>query len=129
MIILPYIHKLSVVNNMSVHTFTILTIGGIELWTEDIEDIENEDMKEILKQNDIYIESIHKMGDVYLCKVDLHKTKITDFYKWNEITDSSMFCWRILYTIGDNHNWLTHPTEYMSGYLYKDICNMIVNTL
>jgi len=124
MILLPYIHKTSVVNNMSVHTFTILTVGGKELWEDDIKDAS---VKEILEQNDIFTESIEKVDDIYLCKV-AQKTKLTDFYKWNEITDSSTFCWRTLYTFGDNHDWLPHPTEYMSGYLYKDICNMVSNT-
>ena len=124
MILLPYIHKTSVVNTMTVHTFMILTVGGIELWEDDVKDLQ--DTKEILEQNDIFTDSVKKVGDVYLCKVDSQKTKLTDFYKWNEITDTSTFCWRTLYTFGDNHNWLPHPTEYMSGYLYKDICNMVI---
>ena len=123
MILLPYIHKTSVVNTMIIHTFTILTIGGVELWEDDNMDLE---VKEILEQNDIFTDSVKKLGDVYLCKVDPQKTKLTDFYKWNEITDTSTFCWRTLYTFGDNHNWLPHPAESMSGYLYKDICSMII---
>jgi len=119
MFILPYIHKKTTINTITVNSYTILTIGGKELWQEDSNHI-----KQIIEENDIYTDSIIKKDNIYICKVNQEKTNISDFYKWNEITDSK-FCWRTLYTFGENQLWLPHPHETMSGYSYQTLCELI----
>jgi len=118
MVILPYLHKITVVNNITVHSFTILTIGGTELWEEEYS-------KEILEENEIIVTSIVHKADICLCKVDSEKTKMDDFYKWEEITTSDTFCWRTFYTFGNEQNWLPHPNEYIGIYSYQDLCSII----
>jgi hypothetical protein len=131
MILLPYIHKVKTVNNIIVHAYIFLTIGGTELWVEDSTDSTDskdstdstESVKSILEENEIYTDSVQKKNGIYLCNVS-KKTKLTDFYKWNEITDDR-FCWRTFYTFGENQRWLPQPQEYISGYSYQELCQMI----
>jgi len=125
MILLPYIHRVSVRNNITVHSYIILTIGGIELWNEECTTIS--DVESYLTMNDLYTESIQIHDNVCLCLIDREKTRITDFYNWNEITDSDTFCWRTLYTFGKDQNWLPHPNESIGGYSYQKLCDMINN--
>jgi len=127
MIIIPYIHTTKMINMIPVHSYTILTIGGIQLWEEQSIESPNQ----LLEANDLYTESIQKHGDIYLCSIDLRKTKIADFYTWNEIaeTDTDLFCWRTLYTFGDRQNWLPHPDKWIGEYSYQIICDMITNNI
>jgi len=122
MFILPYIHKQTTVNQMTIDSFTILTIGGTILWNT--EETTSQSVKQLLTENDIVIHSLQKQKHIFLCKVDTEKTNMADFYKWNEVTDST-FCWRTLYTFGQNQQWLPHPTEYISDYTYEEICTML----
>jgi hypothetical protein len=117
MIILPFMHKQTVVNHITVHAFTILTVGGVELWEE-------EDTT-VLEENGIFTESITQTEDIKLCRVDTQKTKMSEFYKWEEITDQETFCWRTLYTFGDQQNWLPHPEESIGRLSYHDICRIL----
>ena len=78
MIILPYIHKTNTVNRIVVHSYTILTIGGVQLWEESA----IESIVDLLEANDLYADSIQKHNDIYLCSIDLQKTHIAEFYKW-----------------------------------------------
>jgi hypothetical protein len=122
MILLPYVHAVKMVNFIPVHSYTILTIGGKQLWTEDtLED----SVEQILINNDLYVDSIKQHGDVYLCRINIAKTNMTDFYKWNEITDPDTFCWRTLYTFGEQQNWLPHPNNKIGTLSYQTICTLI----
>ena len=38
MILLPYVHTITSVNQIPVHSYMILTIGGKQLWKEDLEE-------------------------------------------------------------------------------------------
>lgn len=127
MIILPYIHKTNTVNRIVVHSYTILTIGGVQLWEESA----IESIVDLLEANDLYADSIQKYNDIYLCSIDLQKTHIAEFYKWSEITetDTETFCWRTLFTFGEQQNWLPHPDEVIGGYSYQAICDMITNNI
>jgi hypothetical protein len=107
---------------MTIDSFTILTIGGTMLWNT--EETTSQSVKQLLAENDIAIHSLQKQKQIFLCKVDTEKTNMADFYKWNEVTDST-FCWRTLYTFGQNQRWLPHPTEYISDYTYEEICTML----
>ena len=124
MILLPYIHKVTTVNNITVNSYTILTIGGTTLW-EEIDDVKELSIEDILQQNDIFTDSIKKITDVYLCSVNSNKTSVTDFYKWSEIPNTDTFCWRTLYTFGANNAWLPHPNECIGQYTYESICQML----
>lgn len=127
MIILPYIHKTNTVNRIVVHSYTILTIGGVQLWEEST----IESIVDLLEANDLYADSIQKYNDIYLCSIDLQKTNIAEFYKWSEITetDTETFCWRTLFTFGEKQNWLPHPDEVIGEYSYQAICDMIINNI
>jgi hypothetical protein len=127
MFLLPYIHKVTTVNNITVNSYTILTIGGTKLWEEtDTKELTKElYVKDILQQNDIFTESIEKKTDIYLCSVDINKTSVTDFYKWSEIPNADTFCWRTLYTFGANNAWLPYPNECIGTYTCESICQLL----
>ena len=129
MILLPYVHTIKHVNQIPVHSYMILTIGGKQLWIEDlnrsIEDLKEDQVEQILINNDLYVDSIKQHGDVCLCHINTEKTKMADFYKWSEITDPDTFCWRTLYTFGEQQNWLPHPTNKIGTLSYQTICTLI----
>ena len=122
MFILPYIHKQTTVNHMTIDAFTILTIGGTMLWNIDETTLQH--IEQTLAENDMYAHSVEKQNNLFLCKVDTEKTNMSDFYKCNEVTDSTV-CWRTLYTFGQNQQWLPHPKECISDYSYEQICTML----
>ena len=126
MILLPYVHTITSVNQIPVHSYMILTIGGKQLWKEDLEEDSVEDsVEQILVHNDLYVDSIKHQGDVCLCRINTEKTKMADFYKWSEITDPDIFCWRTLYTFGEQQNWLPHPFIKIGTLSYQTICTLI----
>ena len=129
MILLPYVHTITSVNQIPVHSYMILTIGGKQLWKEDLEedleDLKEDSVEEILVHNDLYVDSIKHQGDVCLCRINTEKTKMADFYKWSEITDPDIFCWRTLYTFGEQQNWLPHPFIKIGTLSYQTICTLI----
>ena len=133
MILLPYVHTITYVNQIPVHSYMILTIGGKQLWIEDLnrsiedlkEDLKENPVEQILVHNDLYVDSITHHGDVCLCRINTEKTKMADFYKWSEITDPDTFCWRTLYTFGEQQNWLPHPTNKIGTLSYQTICTLI----
>ena len=126
MILLPYLHTITSVNQIPVHSYMILTIGGKQLWKEDLEEDLVEDLVEqILVNNDLYVDSIKQYDDVCLCRINTEKTKMADFYKWSEITDPDIFCWRTLYTFGEQQNWLPHPFIKIGTLSYQTICTLI----
>lgn len=137
MILLPYVHTIKHVNQIPVHSYMILTIGGKQLWIEDLdrsiedlkedleEDLKEDQVEQILINNDLYVDAIKHHGDVCLCRINTEKTKMADFYKWSEITDPDTFCWRTLYTFGEQQNWLPHPTNKIGTLSYQTICTLI----
>jgi hypothetical protein len=134
MFIVPFTHNIvkQKQNNINIHTIKILTIGGIQLWEENSKlNIDND----ILIPNDIFrIGDIIKLGkNIKLCKVDTSKTKMNDYFKWEEINinDKDTFCWRTYIQIIDNnnHNWLNIPdNETFGRVLLRDIFDAIINT-
>ena len=129
MILLPYVHTIKSVNQISVHSYTILTIGGRALWTEDLKEDLDGSVEQTLINNELFTDLIEYRDNVCLCRIDTDKTRMTDFYKWNEITDDETFCWRTLYTFGEKQNWLPHPTGTIGDISYQSICNMIYNSV
>jgi len=130
MLILPFIHNKVNQNNIEIHSIKVLTVGGREIWEENNK--LNLD-KDILNSNDIYRIGLPIKFDkqLQLCEVDITKTNINDFYKWDEIDyeDREMFCWRTyIYLNGDgNTNWLEIPVSEMLGkYYIKDLVDKIM---
>jgi hypothetical protein len=130
MFILPFTHTITKQNNFEVITIKLLTIGGKQLWKE--KSTLHLD-RDILNPNDIYRKGNQlKIGkSLHLCEVDLERTNISDFYKWDEldINDSETFCWKsYVYLAGNNgDSWLTIPSDEKLGkYSIKDIINTIV---
>ena len=121
MILVPYIHTSTMVNGIHVQSYMIMTIGGTDLWTED----DTENPEHILAANDLYATSIVNHDNVYLCRIDQTKTMIESFYKWNEVNDMTVFCWRTLYTFGEHQDWLPHPCQTIGAYSYQELCEMI----
>ena len=113
MIIIPFTHRTKVLSNMTIHIFRILTIGGTTLWKEE----DSLDLhQDILHPNGIYLDGAPILwNNAYLCKVDINKTEMNDFYNWEEISkNSDLFCWRTFYTFGDTNKhcrWMEMPQE------------------
>jgi hypothetical protein len=120
MFIIPFTYLKSTITShqINVHRFIILTIGGKQLWTENDS---LDPLRDILHPNDIYLEkSPIKYKNYYLCQVDITKTNLNDFYKWEEIEleDKDCFCWRTFYTFGnelDLSSWLPIPKNESIG--------------
>jgi hypothetical protein len=131
MIILPFIHKVINNNNtFKVNVIKFLTIGGYTLWEEkSLLSIDNDILNpnEIYRKNDI----IKFDKNLYLCEIDTDKTKISDFYKWEELSlnDRDTFCWKTFYYFIGNDKvcWLESPlSEKLGKYSIKDLINKIV---
>ncbi len=130
MLILPFIHNTVTQNNIQVHTIKFLTIGGQKIWEEDNSLKLDED---VLNSNDIYRKGpiIKFDKQLQLCEVDMEKTKVSDFYKWDEISveDVDTFCWRMyIYLTGNNgDNWLDiSASEMLGNYSVKALINKIL---
>jgi hypothetical protein len=107
MFIIPYVETMTEINNIPVTIYRILMVGGTALWEEmnaPLSEIESL----ILHPNDIYLSSMPRMlqnnNSYILCPVDTKKTRLGDYYMWDEITedDSETFCWRTFYMFGKN---------------------------
>lgn len=130
MLILPFTHNVTSNNNFKVNTIKLLTIGGQSIWEEKNSlHIDND----ILNPNDIYRKGIPIKIDnkLQLFEVDIKKTNISDFYKWDEIelNDSETFCWKTYYyfTGNDNACWLEIPDcEKIGIYKVKDLIKAII---
>lgn len=118
MLIVPFIHKITNVNDMIIHAIRILTIGGKELWEESDESGESHN---ILEANDIYYKKMIQHDNIHLYEVDIEKTDIHDIYKWSDIhMNTDTFCWRdYVFFIGKkNEDWLHHPKNEKIGKIY-----------
>jgi hypothetical protein len=120
MFIIPFTYLKSTItqHQINIHRFIILTIGGNQLWTE------NDSLDpthDILEPNGIFLEKPPiNYKNYYLCQVDILKTNLNDFYKWDEIElkDKECFCWRTFYTFGnelDLSSWLPIPENESLG--------------
>jgi len=122
MLIVPFIHKITNVNDMIIHVIRILTIGGNELWEESNELWEeSNEIDNILELNDIYYKNIIRHNNLYLYEVDIEKTDINDIYKWSDINmNDTTFCWKdYVFFIGKkNENWLNHLKNEKIGNIY-----------
>jgi len=131
MFIVPFIYKVSNSNNINIHAINLLTIGGSNLWEEEIGS--NLD-KNILESNDMYRKgSIISLPNITLCEIDTDKTNIHDFYQWNELPleDTNTFCWRnFYYFLGDKkESWLNIPSnEKISGNMISIIIQKIIES-
>ena len=130
MLILPFIHNVIDQNSIQIHTIKVLTIGGHKIWEED--NSLNLD-KDILNPNDIYRKGTTIKFDkqLQICEVNSEKTKISDFYKWDEINieDTETFCWRTyVYLTGNSSaNWLDIPvSEILGKYSVRDLVAKII---
>jgi hypothetical protein len=130
MLIIPFIHNVVDQNSIQVHTIKVLTIGGHGIWEED--NSLNLD-KDILNPNDIYRKGTTIKFDkqLQICEVNTEKTKISDFYKWDEIAfeDTETFCWRTYVYLSGNGsaNWLDIPTsEILGKYKIRDLIAKII---
>jgi|UniRef100_A0A6C0DV64 hypothetical protein len=130
MLIIPFIHNVVDQNSIQVHTIKVLTIGGRGIWEED--NSLNLD-KDILNPNDIYRKGTTIKFDkqLQICEVNTEKTKISDFYKWDEIAfeDTETFCWRTYVYLSGNGsaNWLDIPTsEILGKYKIRDLIAKII---
>jgi hypothetical protein len=130
MLIIPFIHNVVDQNSIQIHTIKVLTIGGRGIWEED--NSLNLD-KDILNPNDIYRKGTTIKFDkqLQICEVNSEKTKITDFYKWDEIAfeDTETFCWRTYVYLSGNGsaNWLDIPvSEILGKYKIRDLIAKII---
>lgn len=131
MFIVPFTHSIVNNNTFEVNVIKILTIGGQNLWEEKSSlNIDND----ILNPSDIYRKGpvIKYDKNLQLCEVDIEKTKISDFYRWEEVAldDSETFCWKTFYYFTGNNklSWLEIPNnEKIGKYNIKDLVKAIVH--
>jgi hypothetical protein len=133
MFIIPYIRTKTAYNNILVNVIKILTISGKNLWEENNEfDI----ITDILEPNDIFLKNkpknIPSLPSYYICEVDVSKTALNNFYKWDElpITDEETFCWKSYTYLTDieNNMWLPIPdTTMLSDCKVSDIIRAILS--
>ena len=83
MILLPYVHTITTVNQIPVHSYTILTIGGKALWIEDLKEELDASIEQTLINNELFTDLIEYRDNVCLCRIYTEKTQMTEFYKWS----------------------------------------------
>jgi hypothetical protein len=127
MFILPFHH--STVSTLSTHvsTFQFLIIGRSSMWKEECT-LEN--VSEILHTNGMYLAAEPmKWKEILLCPVDIQKTNMADFYRWEELPEShEMFCWKTVYILGSEphtHNGLALPNETVGAYSYTELVDVL----
>ncbi len=130
MFILPFIHKVTSQPSFDINIIKFFTVGGDNIWEEE-KGLRID--KDILNPNDIYRKGkpIKIDANLKLYEVDLTKTNVSDFYKWEEIdiNDKEMFCWKTYYILTGkkNDNWLDIPEDEKIGkYKLKDLVKSIV---
>ena len=135
MFILPYVYHQRKLPHMTIYEYSILTLGGKELWKEDDSLCI---INDILEPNGLSIISQSRYIDVILCKLDKTKLDMSEYYNWNEIelkTDIDIFCWRKYYIIVSNQLsakptiWLPFPdTERLGPYSSHELFRQILDT-
>lgn len=129
MFILPYVYHTRKLPHMTLHIFTMLTVGGRGLWKEDdhLQVIED-----VLQPNGFAPRSCAQHKDIFFCELDPSQINWSDYYDWKEVEDSSeVFCWRSFYLIGPSQTtspiWLPPPTtEGLGPYSYDELFTHIV---
>jgi hypothetical protein len=99
---------------------TILTIGGETIWSED----DSYSIEDILEPNGIYVKRSIKEESIWLCEVDITKTKIDDFYQWTDIEDDSLFCWRTFYVFDSLS--ISNDTMKEIGWTYRRVLEHVM---
>ena len=124
MLILPFIHNRTVLPTITLSALQLLLIGRNTVWSEE----DGMDLYEdILHPNGVYLSSPPiQLGDTWLCPVDIHKTNLSDFYKWEELVnpDESTFSWRTVYLTTGSSNTFP-PIETLGPHTYKEILKAI----
>ena len=130
MFILPFIHKVTSQPSFDINIIKLFTVGGDSIWEEE-KGLRID--KDILNPNDIYRKGkpIKIDANLKLYEVDLTKTNVSDFYKWEEIdiNDKDMFCWKTYYILTGKGNisWLDIPEDENIGkYKLKDLVKAIM---
>jgi hypothetical protein len=130
MFILPFIHKVTSQPSFDINIIKFFTVGGDSIWEEE-KGLRID--KDILNPNDIYRKGkpIKIDENLKLYEVDLTKTNVSEFYKWEEIdvNDKETFCWKTYYILTgkDNISWLDIPEDNKIGkYKLTDLVKTIV---
>jgi hypothetical protein len=130
MFILPFIHKVVNQPTFDINIIKFFTVGGQNLWEEE-KGLRID--KDILNPNDIYRKGKPiKVDDTFkLYEVDVTKTIVSDFYKWEEIdiNDKETFCWKTYYILtgANNVSWLDIPDdEKLGNYKLKDLIKVVL---
>ena len=130
MFILPFIHKVTSQPSFDINIIKFFTVGGDSIWEEE-KGLRID--KDILNPNDIYRKGkpIKIDANLKLYEIDLTKTNISEFYKWEEIdiNDKDIFCWKTYYILTGKNNisWLDIPEDEKIGkYKLKDLVKEIV---
>jgi hypothetical protein len=89
-----------------------------------------ENVSEILHTNGMYLSAEPmKWNEIILCPVDIQKTNMVDFYRWEELPEShEMFCWKTVYILGSEphtHNGLALPNETVGAYSYTELVDVL----
>lgn len=122
MFILPYVYHTRHLPDLTIHIFSLLTVGGRRLWMEeDHLDLIND----ILQPNGFHPIDCTPYKDVMLCSLDPSQVNWSDYYHWEEIEDASeVFCWRSFYLVSP---LLSLPrTEGLEPYSYQELFHQLL---
>ena len=103
--LIPFILKKSSVPKLKVYKITVfLAHGGQSVWEVD----DDSSLDQHLESNGLFLEKTFQKGDYIYCKINTEKTRLSDFYMWEEIQEDStkkLFeCWRSYYYFFDSSN-------------------------
>ena len=128
MFILPFHHSTHTVSPTThLSTFQFLVIGRSTLWSEEEMEIE----ADILHPNGIYLcDAPFRLGDTWLCPVDLERTHLDDFYRWEERAeaDHDSFCWKTVYIMGSTpyqRDILSLPEETLGPHRLEELVDAL----
>lgn len=127
MFIIPFIHKKIQQQQMPIHQYQFLTVGGTALWMEENTTMNTTTIEtEYLLPSGIHAKTCIVKDEMVFCEVDTEKTNMADFYTWKEISidDRETFCWRTFYTFGSNALPVSKEIH-LGPYSCQEICDVL----
>ena len=105
--VIPFILKEGSVPKLKVYKISLfLANGGQSVWELDDTFEKKSDIEEYLELNGLFVEKMIVKEDCTYCKIDTKKTKLSDFYLWEEVNEDPakrLFeCWRNYYYFYDS---------------------------
>jgi hypothetical protein len=116
MYLVPYIHTKTKCGDVFLHSLQVfLADGGNSFWlTEESAPSLETIRKEYCEENGIFVKNIHRTEQFAFCEVDSQRTRLDEFYKWNETKQE---CWRMFSFFADKEGKIVARDTLESFYL------------